>query len=205
MSGGKYLRRVNIAEASALILLADRANLKNSTVGNEHLDTDTLFQYLGIEKLIESDIYFSAELFFENNMAILNTSAVRTANRRTAEKPVQIDAEEQRMHRAFTTVTPQKSLQPIDRRTGGVMARHNSKKSLIRSIHNDTKEGEIVRTPADMSPTLQTGANIQLFVIKSLLVDSPTFFPLFITLLFSHFLFFCPSVTTFTPLSYSFF
>ena len=135
MSGGKYLRRVNIAEASALILLADRANLKNSTVGNEHLDTDTLFQYLGIEKLIESDIYFSAELFFENNMAILNTSAVRTANRRTAEKLVQIDAEEQRMHRAFTTVTPQKSLQPIDRRTGGVMARHNSKKKP-HSVHS---------------------------------------------------------------------
>ena len=151
------MRRVNIAEASALILLADRANLSNSTVGNEHLDTDTLFQYLGIEKLIETDIYFSAELFFENNMAILNTSAVRTANKRVADKLLQSDAEEQRVLRAYTTVTPQKLLQPIDRRTGGVMARHNSKKTLIRSIHQGTNEEMVPRTTTTTTPTLHTG------------------------------------------------
>ena len=125
------------------MLLADRSNLKNTTVGAEHLDTDTLFQYLGVEKLIDTHIFFSAELFFDSNMAILNTSAVRMANGRIDEAAAAAAAGGKeaggRGARANTIATVDKHLKSVDRQTGGVVARHNNKRfqNLINAENVD--------------------------------------------------------------------
>ena len=64
--------RSNVSAASAVVLLADRNKL--ARVDDEHLDATNLFAYMLLEKHMPLNVFFTAELTFESNVVVLNSS-----------------------------------------------------------------------------------------------------------------------------------
>lgn len=66
---------MNIRDAHALVLLAHRQAISVDETSN--IDSESLFLYLTIEKLIPRNIFFTVELCRPNNMGVLNSVIVR--------------------------------------------------------------------------------------------------------------------------------
>lgn len=67
--------RLNIKNAHAVVQLASRDSV--TTIEGEHLDSQTLFSYLKLEKYIPRDVFFSVELTCITNVAVLNSTIMR--------------------------------------------------------------------------------------------------------------------------------
>lgn len=66
---------MNIRDAHALVMLAHRQAISVDETSN--VDSETLFLYLTIEKLIPRTVFFTVELCRPNNMGVLNSVIVR--------------------------------------------------------------------------------------------------------------------------------
>jgi hypothetical protein len=66
---------MNIRDAHALVLLAHRQAISVDETSN--VDSESLFLYLTIEKLIPRNVFFTVELCRPNNMGVLNSVIVR--------------------------------------------------------------------------------------------------------------------------------
>jgi hypothetical protein len=75
VSSAQDLILMNIRDANSLILLAHRQAISVDETSN--VDSESLFLYLTIEKLIPKNIYFTVELCRPNNMGVLNSVIVR--------------------------------------------------------------------------------------------------------------------------------
>lgn len=118
--------RVNIRHSFAVVQLASRASV--TTVEGEHLDADTLFSYLKLEKYIPQNVFFTVELTAVTNMAVLNSTIMRRSRKklRGASSSVYVMDDRRDTTRVSEAVKEQ----------NGVAAAESSKR-----VHNVQKRG----------------------------------------------------------------
>ena len=75
VTSAQDLTLMNIRDAHALVLLAQRQAISVDETSN--VDSECLFLYLTIERLVPKSVFFTVELSRPNNMGVLNSVIVR--------------------------------------------------------------------------------------------------------------------------------